>query len=236
MRKTSLLLAALLAVAGICVMLWPIFTGQKLQADADAAVQEFLADRGEPEQQYPELLADLQAYNQRIYAEKQSGLVDLEACEEPAADLIAYGIKDEIIGVLEIPAMELTMPVYLGASDDHLAAGAAVLGNTSVPIGGANTNCVIAGHRGWRGADYFRRIDKLAVGDTVKLTNLWETLTYTVSDIQIIQPHEVEKIKIQQGRDLLTLLTCHPYASGGKQRYVVYCEKTAHHEAISQSR
>ena len=236
MRKTSLLLAALLAVAGICVMLWPIFTGQKLQADADAAVQEFLADRGEPEQQYPELLADLQAYNQRIYAEKQSGLVDLEACEEPAADLIAYGIKDEIIGVLEIPAMELTMPVYLGASDDHLAAGAAVLGNTSVPIGGANTNCVIAGHRGWRGADYFRRIDKLAVGDTVKLTNLWETLTYTVSDIQIIQPHEVEKIKIQPNHDLLTLLTCHPYASGGKQRYVVYCEKTAHHEAISQSR
>ena len=226
MRKTSLLLAALLAVAGICVMLWPIFTGQKLQADADAAVQEFLADRGEPEQQYPELLADLQAYNQRIYAEKQSGLVDLEACEEPAADLIAYGIKDEIIGVLEIPAMELTMPVYLGASDDHLAAGAAVLGNTSVPIGGANTNCVIAGHRGWRGADYFRHIDRLQVGDTVTLTNLWETLTYTVADIQIIQPHEVEKIKIQSNRDLLTLLTCHPYASGGKQRYVVFCVRT----------
>lgn len=226
MRKTSLLLAALLAVAGICVMLWPIFTGQKLQADADAAVQEFLADRGEPEQQYPELLADLQAYNQRIYAEKQSGLVDLEACEEPAADLIAYGIEDEIIGVLEIPAIELTMPVYLGASDAHLAAGAAVLGNTSAPIGGNNTNCVIAGHRGWKGADYFRHIDKLAVGDTVKLTNLWETLTYTVADIQIIQPHEAEKIKIQPNRDLLTLLTCHPYASGGKQRYVVYCERT----------
>ena len=225
MRKTSLLLAALLAVAGICVMLWPIFTGQKLQADADAAVQEFLADRGEPEQQYPELLADLQAYNQRIYAEKQSGLVDLEACEEPAADLIAYGIEDEIIGVLEIPAMELTMPVYLGASDAHLAAGAAVLGNTSAPIGGTNTNCVIAGHRGWHGADYFRHIDKLTVGDTVKLTNLWKTLTYTVADIQIIQPHEVNMIKIQQGRDLLTLLTCHPYASGGRQRYVVYCER-----------
>ena len=122
--------------------------------------------------------------------------------------------------------MELTMPVYLGASDDHLAAGAAVLGNTSVPIGGANTNCVIAGHRGWKGADYFRHIDRLEVGDTVKLTNLWETLTYTVSDIQIIQPHEVEKIKIQQGRDLLTLLTCHPYASGGKQRYVAFCVRT----------
>ena len=148
MRKTPFVLAALLAVAGVCVMLWPVFTGHRLQANTDAAVQEFLADREEPEQLYPELLADLQAYNRRIYAEKQSGLVDLEACEAPAADLTAYGVDDEIIGVLEIPAMELTMPVYLGASDNHLAAGAAVLGNTSAPIGGDNTNCVIAGHRG----------------------------------------------------------------------------------------
>ena len=233
MRKLSFMLAALLAVAGICAMLWPVFTGQRLQADTDAAVREFLAERNELEQKYPELLAALQEYNQRIYNEKQSGLADLEACEEPATDLVAYGIEDEIIGVLEIPAMELTMPVYLGASDAHLAAGAAVLGNTSAPIGGDNTNCVIAGHRGWRGADYFRYIDRLQVGDTVKLTNLWEILTYTVTDIQIIQPHEVDKIKIQQSRDLLTLLTCHPYASGGRQRYVVYCEKLP---TMSQSR
>ena len=225
MRKTSLVLVVLLAVAGICVMLWPVFTGHKLQADTDAAVQNFLEER-KPEQQYPELLAALQEHNRQLYAEKQCNLTDLEACEESAADLTAYGIEDEIIGVLEIPAMELTMPVYLGASDAHLAAGAAVLGNTSAPIGGDNTNCVIAGHRGWRGADYFRHIDRLQIGDTVTLTNLWETLTYTVADIQIIQPHEVDKIKIQQGRDLLTLLTCHPYASGGRQRYVVCCERT----------
>ena len=225
MRKTSLVLAMLLAVAGICVMLCPVFTGRRLQADTDAAVQSFLEER-KPEQQYPELLAALQEYNRQLYAEKQCNLTDLEACEESAADLTAYGIEDEIIGVLEIPTMELTMPVYLGASDDHLAAGAAVLGNASAPIGGDNTNCVIAGHRGWRGADYFRHIDRLRAGDTVTLTNPWEKLTYTVTDIQIIQPHEVEKIKIQQGRDLLTLLTCHPYASGGRQRYVVYCERT----------
>lgn len=232
MRKTSLVLAALLAVAGICVLQWPMFTGHRLQADTNEAVQNFLEER-KPEQQYPELMAALQEYNRQLYKEKQCNLTDLEACEEPAADLTTYGVADEIIGVLEIPAMELTMPVYLGASDAHLAAGAAVLGNTSAPIGGDNTNCVIASHRGWRGADYFRHIDCLQVGDTVTLTNLWETMTYTVSDIQIIQPHEVEKIKIQPNRDLLTLLTCHPYASGGRQRYVVCCEKLP---TMSQSR
>ena len=224
MRKKAFLLAALLVVVGLCVLLWPVFTGYRLQADADEAAQAFLEER-KPEQSYPELLATLQDYNQRIYAEKQSNLTSLEACEEPAVDLAAYDVGDEIIGVLEIPTMELTMPVYLGASDEHLALGAAVLGSTSAPIGGDNTNCVIAGHRGWRGADYFRHIDRLQVGDTVQLINLWETLTYTVTDIQIIQPHEVEKIKIRPHRDLLTLLTCHPYASGGRQRFLVICER-----------
>lgn len=222
MGKKSVLLAVVLAVTGLCVLLWPVFSGHRLQADVNTAAQEFLEEARQP---YPELLADLQEYNKRIYAERQAGLNDAAACEEPAALLRDYGVEDEIIGVLEIPALELVMPVYLGASDSHLAAGAAVLGNTSAPIGGMSTNCVIAGHRGWYGADYFRHIDRLQAGDMVTITNLWETLTYTVVDIQIIQPHEVEKIKIQPGRDLLTLITCHPYASGGRQRLVVYCER-----------
>ena len=111
MRKTPFVLAALLTVAGICVMLWPVVTGYRLQANTDEAVQSFLEER-KPEQQYPELLTALQEYNRQLYKEKQCNLTDLEACEEPSADLTAYGIEDEIIGVLEIPAMELTMPVY----------------------------------------------------------------------------------------------------------------------------
>ena len=225
MDKKSVLLAVVLTVAGLLVLLWPVVSGHRLQSNATNAVQDFLSDRNMPEQQYPELLSDLQAYNRRIYAEKQCDLTDLEACEEPAVELKKYGVEDEVIGVLEIPALELFMPVYLGASDPHLAAGAAVLGNTSAPIGGVNTNCVIAGHRGWYGADYFRHIDRLQAGDIVTVTNLWEMLTYAVVDIQIIQPHEVDKIKIQPGRDLLTLITCHPYTSGGRQRLVVYCER-----------
>lgn len=183
MDKKSVLLAVALAVAGLCILLWPVVSGHRLQADMSAAAQGFLE---EARQSYPELLADLQGYNQRIYSERQAGLADALACEEPAVELKKYGIGDEIIGVLEIPTLELVMPVYLGASDSHLAAGAAVLGNTSAPIGGVNTNCVIAGHRGWYGADYFRHIDRLQAGDMVTITNLWETLTYTVVDIQII--------------------------------------------------
>ena len=222
MDKKAALLAVVLAVVGLLALLWPVVSGHRLQGDMSETSQEFLEEADQP---YPELLADLREYNERIYAERQTGLADALACEEPAVEMKEYGIDDEVIGVLKISALELVMPVYLGASDPHLAAGAAVLGNTSVPIGGINTNCVIAGHRGWHGADYFRHIDRLQAGDMVTVTNLWETLTYTVVDIQIIQPHEVNRIKIQPGRDLLTLITCHPYASGGRQRLVVYCER-----------
>ena len=68
--------------------------------------------------------------------------------------------------------------------------------------------------------------DKISIGCTVTVTNLWETLNYKVSEVRVISPNDVEAILIQPGHELLTLLTCHPPASGGKQRYLVFCERT----------
>ena len=118
------------------------------------------------------------------------------------------------------------LSLYLGATELNLAAGAAQLSQTSIPIGGINTNSVIAGHRGWHGASYFRYITDLEYGDEIIITNLWGELTYKVVDTDIIAPNEVEKVLIHPGKDMITLLTCHPYASGGKQRYLVFCERT----------
>ena len=177
------------------------------------------------EMPYESLRYAMEAYNRQIFAQGQSGLSCEYDYQKPSFSLPEYGIQDEIFGVVTIPAMSLEMPIYLGATYQHMADGAAHLSQTSLPIGGENTNCVIAGHRGWRGASYFRYIEKLRIGDEVRITNLWETLYYKVVDIQIIAPYEVERILIQEGRDLITLLTCHPYASGGKQRYLVFCER-----------
>ena len=181
----------------------------------------------EPERLYPELWEDMVTYNETIYTQGQSGLSCEYDYQKPSFFLRSYGLEDETFGVISIPAMELEMPIFLGATDSHMAEGAAHLSQTSLPIGGENTNCVIAGHRGYSGASYFRYIEKLQLGDYVTITNLWETLTYKVVEIKIINPYEVEEILIQDGRELLTLLTCHPYASGGRQRYMVFCERVA---------
>ena len=113
---------------------------------------------------HPELWEDIQQYNRRLFQSRQEGINGLESLEEACFRLSDYGITGEVFGVLSIPALDLEMPVYLGASSQNMALGAAQLGQTSVPVGGKNTNTVIAGHRGWNGADYFRYITELVPG------------------------------------------------------------------------
>lgn len=175
--------------------------------------------------EHPQLWLDMKAYNEDIFREGQESLSNPTAYEKSSFRLSDYGLESEVFGVLSIPRLSLEMPIYLGASKQNMANGATVMGQTSLPIGGSNTNCVLAGHRGWNGAAYFLYINQLEPGDTVTVTNLWETLTYEVVETRIISPNDVDAIHIQPNRELLTLLTCHPPASGGKQRYLVFCER-----------
>ena len=245
-RKIVILFMLLIFAAGLGIMLYPSLQGAITDQRIIQEAHEFLekletiptkleAEATEPTEPtepiatepvlYPELLNAMQSYNQQIWEEKQAGLCDPWSYEQPSFTLGDYGLEDEVFGVITIPRLQLEMPIYLGATYKHMADGAAHLSQTSLPIGGENTNCVIAGHRGWGGASYFRYITELEAGDEVIITNLWGELRYTVVETKIIDPNDVEEILIQQDRELLTLLTCHPYASGGKYRYVVYCER-----------
>ena len=176
-------------------------------------------------EEYPQLWLDMKAYNEAIFTEGQENLFNQSAYEAPSFLMSDYGLESETFGVISIPKLELEMPLFLGASKANMAKGAAIMGETSLPIGGSNTNCVIAGHRGWNGAAYFLYLNQLEKGDTVTVTNLWETLTYVVMETRIINPDEVDAIRIQPDREMLTLLTCHPPASGGKQRMLIFCER-----------
>lgn len=161
------------------------------------------------------------AYNEKIFDEGQVNFSDPWSCVQLPIDMTS--LNDNRFGYISIPAMDVELPLYVGASTKNMASGAVILGQTSLAVGGENTNCVIAGHRGYRGAPFFREIEKLETGDKIYLTNPWETLTYVVDSIDIIGPYDSHKVMIQEGRDMVTLLTCHPYRSRGKQRYVVYC-------------
>ena len=252
-RDIPLLITGLLAMlAGIYIFLLPTIHEYQQKAQAEHTVEEFFREhpqasqildplQDEPsagetipagtgetskeEMAFSDLYSAMQAYNEEIFRDGQKGLADPWAYTASVLDLTEYGLENETVGVLTIPKMELQQPVFLGATKDHLNRGVAQLSISSMPIGGENTNCVLAGHRGWNGALFFRHIELLEVGDEIILTNLWETMTYRVSEIRIIRPNQAEQILIQPGRDLLTLITCHPYGSGGRYRYVVFCER-----------
>ena len=174
---------------------------------------------------YAELLDEMRHYNMRLYTYKQRDLNCKSAYELSEFTLTDYGLPDEKFGVICIPKLDLEMPLFLGASEANMAAGAAVLSQTSIPIGGDYSNSVIAGHRGWNGYPYFLDIEKLEEGDEVTITNIWGTLRYQVTETQIIAPNDVNAILIRPGRDMITLLTCHPPNTGGRYRYLVFCER-----------
>lgn len=234
MKKKLLLLpviAALLAFGAFALLYRPA-KGAEIDRRMEAQVdtwQQAQATRpteitGEEKESYPELRAAMGAYNQAIYENGQKGLKDSHSYAEELLALESYGITDGIVGVISVPSVGVSMPLYLGASTDNLAKGFAQLSYTSMPIGGENTACVAAAHRGWDSGKYFRDAEDVQIGDTVELQNLWETLTYRVTEIRIIDPDDSDAILIQDGRDMLILFTCTPYGLP-IHRLLIICER-----------
>ena len=182
----------------------------------DDAVTEY---NSVTEDYYSELFSNMQEYNRRIYEENQTELRDAFSYTTSNFDFESYGLQNNVAGYITIESMNIRLPLYIGSSIDNMSRGATVMNQTSMPIGGINTNCVIAAHRS-RG--FFGDIEKLKIGDTVKITNLWEELSYRVVKVIVIDPYDIEKVKIFPEQDMITLLTCHPYTSNS-HRYVVYC-------------
>ena len=166
------------------------------------------------------LYQELKDYNEEIFTENQKDLKDAFSYEDSCFDLTKYGWKENIIAVLWIPRLNQELPVYLGATKENMKKGAVLLGQTSMPLGGENSNCVIAAHRGGGTTAMFRNIQLLQIGDKIQLDTVFETLIYRVSKVEIILPDQVEKIMISPGEDKITLMTCHPYTKN-THRYLV---------------
>ena len=167
------------------------------------------------------LYQEMVEYNQDLYASGQSELKDPFSFAQPSFDLSQFGLQENIVGYLSLPQIGIKAPIYLGASNENLDHGAAQLTYTSMPVGGDNTNTVLAGHRAkWM----FWNIHKLKPGDEITLTNFRETLTYRVTETIIIEPNESDKILIKEGKDLLTLISCNPQRDN-YERIVVYSER-----------
>jgi len=170
------------------------------------------------------LYQQMSDYNNTLYETGQSNIVDPFSFEDVDFSLQEFGFRDEMIGFITIPQMDVELPIFLGASHENLDRGAGLIMQTSLPMGGMNTNAVIAAHRGLGTAVMFRDIERLEIGDEFFVTNFYQTLRYAVVGTQIIYPTDIDAILIQSGRDMVTLFTCHPYRLN-HQRFLVFAER-----------
>lgn len=247
--KLKRAMALLMLLAGAALLL-----GQPLlrlwgQRQQQTAVEEYRQAVTQLAQPQPEeltppddlLLEELRAYNTHLLESGQQDLKDPFAYEQPPFRLEDYGLPSQVYGVLWIPRIDQQLPLYLGAGKENLAAGAAILGGTSIPVGMTDTNCVIAGHRGYNGVPFLRDIQQVQLNDRIEITTPWETLVYRVCALNIIEPDDLEPVWVQPGRELVTLITCHPYPQN-THRYLVVAQrdKTAqpltHQEELEEAR
>lgn len=157
-----------------------------------------------------------QEYNKRLY-QKRTG--DYEEY------LGILSMTDEgVMGCVEIPKINVYLPIYHGTSEEILEKGAGHVYGTSFPVSGEDTHSVIVGHRGLPTAEIFKQLDELKEGDLFYIHVLGERLTYQVREIQIVKPEDSSVLEIQTGKSLVSLITCTPYGIN-THRLVVTGEK-----------
>ena len=207
-RSTILLILILLI--GLSLMLYPSFAdwwNSFHSSRAIASYEEQVANIDDA--QYEELWDAARDYNQSLLHRPNDFLLSDEQ-QEIYKSLLDIG-GNGIMGYIEIPMIDVMLPIYHGTKESVLQIAVGHLDWTSLPVGGAGSHCVVSGHRGLPSARLFTDLDKLKVGDVFMLHVLNEILTYEIDQILIVEPQDTDPLLIEPGKDLCTMITCTPY-------------------------
>ena len=158
------------------------------------------------------------AYNGQIPERKNVYVLEDEEKEKYHSLLDVSGTG--IMGYVEIPVINCALPIYHGTEESVLQIAVGHLEWSSLPVGGEGSHSVVSAHRGLPSAKLFTDLDQLAVGDTFMLRVLDEVLTYEVDQILIVEPQEIEALKIEEEKDYCTLVTCTPYGINSHRLFV----------------
>ena len=208
-KNRSTIILILIFLVGLSVMLYPTvsdYVNQRHQSRALASYDETVNEMSDAD--YTAYFEAADAYNQRLAATPNSFFTPEQVSGyDETLDVSGTGI----MGYITIPRIGVELPVYHGTSDGVLQVAAGHLEGSSLPVGGAGTHAVISAHRGLPSAKLFTNLDELETGDTFTITVLDRVLTYEVDQISIVLPTETDNLKVVDGKDYVTLMTCTPY-------------------------
>lgn len=208
MSKARAWFIAILFLSGLCLTLYPFVSNLIVQSNASKAVSDYNDSVAQMDQE--EIDAAKEAVKK--YNEQLGTAVSSSAEQEETVSYLDMIDVGESIGILEIPKIDVDLPIYNGVSPEVLEKGVGHLSETSYPAGGPGTHCVLTGHRGLPKAVLLTDLDKMEVGDVFYLHVLDEVLAYEVDQVKVVLPDETDDLRIVPGRDYCTLVTCTPYA------------------------
>ena len=211
------IIAITILVVGVCLLLYPIVGNiinvvrqNSIQADYNSMVQQLNEDTKQ------QLKDDAEEYNRKLASGELSIIsTDEDSIDEHYDDGSGYSsaldIGTNAIAFIKIPKIDIELPIYRGTNALTLEKGIGHLRNTSLPVGGINSHCVLTGHTGLPSSALFTDISKLVEGDMFYIQYLDEIHAYKVDQTKIVEPNDNSDLQIVPGKDYITLLTCYPY-------------------------
>lgn len=222
--KTRVLIGYLFILLGIFM---PLLAFTSMSYREIVADKKYAAFKEKDES----LTDDLKKYNEDV-TKGDANIIDPFSNEDYKGYYDIKGIdKEEVFAYLIIPKLDMKKPIYLDATYKHLDLGVAQVEGTSLPLGGKSTRSVIAGHRGWWGDLMFYNVEKLEAGDDIFIDGRSGILKYKVTGQEIIDPSDWEKVLPIEGRDMVTLLTCHPKRPPRPKRLLINAERVVEKKA-----
>jgi sortase A len=203
-------LLVLILLAGVALLVYPTFADYWNSLHQSRAIASYTqAVSTIDNTKYEEMWEAAHEYNRTLPRFDHRFNPDEASLARYTALLDATG--SGIMGHIEIPSIDISLPIYHGTSEGVLQIAIGHITGTSLPVGGESTHCAVSGHRGLPSAKLFTNLDTLENGDIFHLHVLDETLTYEVEQISIVEPFDLTGLKIVEGQDLCTLVTCTPY-------------------------
>lgn len=231
-NRKGIILIALIFIAGFLIFMYPTFSdawNRNRDSHLITEYQSYVEDAGE--EQLEEELEKAEAYNKTLLGgQVPDAFAQRDGIQDQEYESLLNINNDGVIGYVEIPAIDVKLPVYHYTTDEVLQKGAGHLFGSSLPVGGESTHAVISAHRGLPSAKMFTDLNLLEEGDIFTVHVLGRTVTYKTDQIKTVEPDNTSDLGIEKGSDYVTLLTCTPYGVN-TQRLLVRGHRVSNEEA-----
>ena len=209
-KHISNILLYLILIIGLSLLLYPTISDWWNSFHSSRAISTYSEDVSKlDDDHYDEIWNAAWEYNQSLLTQPNTYVLSDEMIAQ-YNELLNLN-NSGVMGYIEIPSLNVALPIYHGTDEAILQVAVGHLEWTSLPVGGESSHSVVSGHRGLPSARLFSDLDKMVIGDIFQLRILEEVLTYEVDQIRIVEPQELEELMIEEGEDLCTLVTCTPY-------------------------